>query len=202
MKKSTFVKIVLGTVLTIILGAIGSGLWERAIGPGFDAVANFVINAISRLVGTYKDSIYADVAKGFHEQSSMFLHILVLSLLPMGYMIILIRHPIRRKKPGENNRIRKFVRSQRGYYMLIVITLSIMLTFFLSQFRVTYINKVITFSEQSMHILAPYVSNDEMKDLRATYHLVQNRDDYFAFHKRLLKMSKEAGVKLPKFKPL
>jgi len=32
MKKSTYFKVVLGVVATIILGAIGSGLWERALG--------------------------------------------------------------------------------------------------------------------------------------------------------------------------
>ena len=202
MKKLTCFKVVLGVVAAVIIGSIGSGLWERAIGPAWDAFTNFVINSISRVVGTYKDSIYADAAKGFHEQSSLFVHILLVMLMPIAYLLLLLRHPTMRKKPQEKDLIRDLIRSQKGFYFLCVVTLSLMVSFFIWQFRVMYINKVITFSFQSMNILAPKVPDVEMKALRAKYYLVENKDDYLAFHKQLLELSKEAEVKLPEFKPL
>ena len=175
---------------------------DRLLGPAWDTATNFVINSISRVVGTYKDSIYADAAKGFHEESAVFIHIVVLMLPPLGYWFVLLSHPIMRKKPEEKNRIRDFMRSRQGFYILFVVTLLIMLSFSISQLRVSYINKVVTFSVQSMNILAPKIPDVEMKTLRANYYQVETRDDYLAFHKQLLELAKEAEVKLPKFKPL
>ncbi|QOY53140.1 hypothetical protein [Candidatus Sulfurimonas baltica] len=59
---NSYLKIIAGMLATIILGAIGSGFWERILSPGFDKLQYFVVNKISFFYTGYLDSIYEDAS--------------------------------------------------------------------------------------------------------------------------------------------
>lgn len=87
---SKSLKIIVGVIATIILGAIGSGLWERFLGPTLDWLTKASIGTIARGYGSYRDLIYASAAKGFHEAHSLALYTLVIGFLPMAYLLLLL----------------------------------------------------------------------------------------------------------------
>ncbi len=118
-----YLKIIFAAILTIILGAIGSGVWERFLSPAFDKTREIIINVMNYFVISYKDSIYADAAKGFHEYSADSLYCLVLICIVSLYlvMLLIIRDIRARKIKGESdkktsNKTINFLFSNRGLY--------------------------------------------------------------------------------------
>lgn len=88
MKKKT-IKWVLGVIGLIFLGAIGSGLWQIGIQPIFDWVSDKVFSTTTLGFSLLSDAFYRDLAKGFHEESSvlnMWLIILVFCFAFGGYI--------------------------------------------------------------------------------------------------------------------
>ncbi len=54
----------------IVLGAIGSGVWENVLKPILASGQNLVLNIASWGIGSYRNDIYAQIAQGFHEGDS------------------------------------------------------------------------------------------------------------------------------------
>jgi len=194
--------ICIGSAITaIILGAIGSGLWERCFSRLYDGGINAIISIMSFLSSSYRNGIYIEAAKGFHEYSSLYLHTMVLSLVPLMYLMILWRHPYK-KKAAPDSRMRVFIRSRRGYYLLSFLTFTVFVSFFFSLTRVTYVNSVVTTSRQSISILAPKISDMETKELWALFYSMKSSDDFNVFKGKLQKLANEKSVKLSSFDEL
>jgi hypothetical protein len=190
-----------GIVGAIVLGAIGSGLWERCFSKLLDLIVNATVNVMSALSGAYKSAIYIEAAKGFHEYSSLFLHSIFLTMLPLAYLFLLWRHPYK-KKEKEKDHIKDFIRSRAGFYTLAVLTFAVLITFLLDLTRVSYVNRVATFAHQSLAVIAPCTSDDTIKKLRADYHSMQNAEDFATFRRNIGIIAKKNKVKLPEFSEL
>src|SRR5208283_2627734 len=60
-------KLMVGIVVTIFLGSIGSGLWDRMLSHVFDWSLTLFLTVISRVFRSYVDYIHEDIGKGAHE---------------------------------------------------------------------------------------------------------------------------------------
>jgi hypothetical protein len=196
MKKT--VKILLSLLCAIVIGAIGSGLWERVLSHWYDGLINASVNMMSFLVSTYRDSIYKDVSDGFHEYSAVFVHAMVLMILPVLYFIIWLRHP--ESKPTIGHPVREFIRSRRGYYTIGIVTLSLFATFAISSFKIMYTNRIVTHSLKTIDIVAPYVSEQENRQLLATFRSITTKQDYDDFAERVSSIAQTNSVVLPELK--
>ncbi len=202
-KRKKVLTVVAGVIGTILLGAIGSGLWERCLSPVADWTIKVVVSGMSLLSSTYKNGIYQEVAKGHHEYSALFLHSLVLAMLPIGYLLLMYRllmyrHP-QAKQDEINAKIRTFVRGRGGYYALTILTFAVIINFFFDFTKTTYINDVATTSRQSISILAPHISDSEVKELWAMFHSMTGEKDFAAFKSKLENLSRDKGIKIPEF---
>jgi len=196
MKKA--IKIFLTLLGTLVLGALGSGLWERVFSRCFDWLVTTSVNMMSRLVANYQDSIYADVSNGFNEYSAVFVHILILMLLPTMYFYIWVRHPL--SKQTSDNHVREFIRSRRGYYTLGFVTLSLFVTFAISSFKILYTNRIVTHSLKSIDMIAPHLTELEQRRLMAEFRSIVTKKDYDTFATHLASLAKTNGVVLLKMK--
>lgn len=196
-----FAKIILAGITTIILGAIGSGLWEKLFSRLWNVFAAFVINTISNFVSTYKDSIYSSAAAGFHEDPSLDTHNILMMILPIMYYIAILEHPAYRDDKFDRN-VRSFISSKKGFWVSVFLTFLVSVTFGLRQIRATYENRVITYSQRSLKIIAPYVSDMELKQITSQFYLIKDRQDFLGFNDRLNKDAQSAKIILPKFDPL
>jgi hypothetical protein len=139
-----------------------------------------------------------DVAKGFHEYSSLFIHTMVLTLITFMYLMALLRHPYGRKKSSDFPK-RTFWVSRKGYYLLAFLTFTVIVSFFLDLTRITYVNSVITTSRQSIAILAPKISDVETKELWALFYSMKSTADFNIFKTKLQELANKNSVKLPTF---
>src|SRR5260370_30055063 len=68
---SKWKKVALGFVATILLGALGSGLWELALRPMGLWLGKTIPTAATLGSTAAKDQIYLEAAKGIHEAASL-----------------------------------------------------------------------------------------------------------------------------------
>lgn len=195
-------KIALGVLATIFLGAIGSGIWERFLGPALDWLTRISIGAFAWGHSSYRDSIYANAAKGFHEAHSLALYTLVLGLLPVLYFMLLQRHPTSRPQPGSTTPTREFIRSRRGYWFIFLVTAVIFVTVMFSSLRLRHINETITYSLATFEIVRPYVGENSYMQYRSRYFSMRTAEEFDAIHSEIIKVAQDNQLRLPQYQPL
>jgi len=197
------VKIILGIIATIFLGAIGSGLWERFLSKFIDALVSLSIEFIDVIFKSYKDGIYETASLGFHENHSLQLFILFVGLLPFAYIRLLKRHPESKRESSEfDNKARAFLSSPKGFLLIQVLTLSVMISCLFIMSKISYTNRVITYSMRSLDIIKPYITNSEQDKLVSQFYQVRNTDDYDEFNKLIRNIAENNSLRLPKNAPL
>lgn len=195
-----FLKVLLGIVATITLGAIGSGLWERMLGPSLDWLTHATVGMYASAVGSYSDSIYEKAANGFHEENSLALYGLVISLLPLSYYFLLRRHPTEKRDNSEPIGI--FMRSRRGYWVILCLTIAVTLGTAFTSLRLRHINETITFSLASFEIIRPYIGESKYIELRSRYFSMRTTAEFHSIYSEIVNVAKEHSQRLPDYSPL
>jgi hypothetical protein len=189
---------------TLILGAIGSGVWDRIGGPIFDLGSKLLIDGLDFVTRSYKDSIYREASYGFQETSSSFIHQQFLGILPFMYFFIALKHPWLREKlpPNNKSRTKEFLRSSKGFYLISFITVSVFVSCLISMTRLTYIRAVITYAQTTIQRIAPHIDDQTEERLLAQFRSVRNASDYYAFHDEIQNLLKSLNMEDYGTKPL
>lgn len=64
-------KAILGLIGALIVGGLGNGVWEYVLEPAFTWSLAGILNIATLGVHEFKDDLYREIAKGFHEESSL-----------------------------------------------------------------------------------------------------------------------------------
>lgn len=64
-------KAILGVIAALVVGGLGNGVWEYVLEPAFTWSVAGVLNVATLGVQSFKDDLYREIAKGFHEESSL-----------------------------------------------------------------------------------------------------------------------------------
>jgi hypothetical protein len=70
MQFSRWKKLILWSIGSLILGALGSGLWELALKPGGQWITHLILTAATLGSMSLKDGVYRQAAKGLHEEAA------------------------------------------------------------------------------------------------------------------------------------
>jgi len=77
-------------LFTVILGALGSGAWEWMLKPIIRVASNFGLSIATLGLEKFKNSLYADIALGFHEDPSLRLYSVIFRLLPFFILGVIV----------------------------------------------------------------------------------------------------------------
>ncbi|MBJ6911644.1 hypothetical protein JG661_20470, partial [Vibrio cholerae] len=83
-----YIKVTLGTIGAIVIGAIGSGVWEYILQPVLKNGSNAFLELATLGAESYKDDLYQEVAKGYQEKASFSLLLSFNALLVSAYLVI------------------------------------------------------------------------------------------------------------------
>lgn len=197
-----FLKFTLGVIATIFLGAIGSGLWERFLGPFLDWLSRVTIGAFAWGHASYRDSIYSDAARGFHEAQSLALYTVFLGFLPLLYFWILRRHPTEKRAARDTSVFREIIRSRKGFWLIFALTMVVFISVMFSTLRLRHINETITYSLATFEIVRPFVGEDQYLRYRSRYFSLRTAVEFDALHKEILAVAKVHDIRLPEYQPL
>ena len=195
-------KIVGGVVATIVLGAIGSGLWERFLGPFLDWLTRQTVGVLAWGHASYRDSIYENAAKGFHEVHSLGLYTTFLSLLPIAYLVLLQRHPTERRPERNHSLVHEFIRSRKGYWFIFVLTMAVFFAVAFIALRLRHINETVTYSLSTFEIVRPYVGELQYTKYRSRFFATRTAAEFDELHAEVVAVAKANNIRLPNYTPL
>lgn len=214
-------KIIGGAVLTVVLGAIGSGVWENVFSPATSWIGRAMLTLITLGVESARDGIYQEVAQGHSERFSVLTYTFITAvvlLIPMGAL----SYDVGVRSAERSKRMRKFeqfeasgdragmeetlaeVRKSLGTarrQLRLMLWLGVALGIFVAAKTMTlaYANTAITHFNQSLAIAGPFVSPVEERMIRSDFARISSRDDYVRLMKRIDNKVSEQGVRLPEF---
>ncbi len=199
-----YLKIIAGVIVTIFLGAIGSGVWEKFLSPFLESISRKSIELVSSIYTGYLDSIYKssayDVPNVYQQKVAALLLIIVgvywvVAMLREYNLWKILSHRLEENTaPITSKMYRKFFRLYFLGLGLLLLTLGM---FLIS--KADYIQKTIKYSYQSMDILHPYIGNQKYLYLKSEYHQVTTAEDFLRFNEKIISYAKLNGAKLPEF---
>ena len=202
--------IVFGTTGAIVLGIGANVAWDllkpltRFL---FEVTLNLSILGMDR----FKDGMYQQIAKGFHESASLdvfiFTHIIFLVFfLAMTLLLFVLRKIL---IDSYNNKSffvdkiisfpKKLYKSNLFIWLLVFYALFISTTTVLVSVREVYVNNAMTHFEQLSQIVRPHTSVEQDILYKSSFSQIQNRDDYILIINELKKVAIEEQLSIPKF---
>lgn len=197
----------------IILGAIGSGLWESVFKPSLSFSSNFVYNIVTLGLHSLRNQVYVDVAKGYYERQSFDISadtsfIIGLSLITLWSLfkiteIILYYINPDSVKLEEPSILTKFMRRLPSK-MFPTINLSNAFIFGIvfcmvisgfSLFRNSYINNRIAYYRQLHEVVAPVINEKERLIFNSEFGQIETKEDYDAIIKSLQQIAQKNKLK-------
>lgn len=198
MNFKTILKVIVGIIVTIVLGAIGSGVWERILSPALDWIYRFSVGLISKVSIDYKNNIYEAAEMGFHEDFSFRLFLITTLLLSLALLLYV------NSKFGKLPLILKNIINENSSISLMakIIGLSFVLFTMYTTSRHEAVHNIKSYSLVSMDVLRPYVGEDGYVQLKSDYLQIRTAEEFYRFNEAIIKYSKKHIVKLPKFEPI
>ncbi|WP_172562918.1 hypothetical protein [Vibrio furnissii] len=187
---------------SLIVSVVASVLVIIFVQPLIDGVGSLLTWGLSHSVGFMSDSIYKDAALGMREKYSF----LMILFLFQGVFIFVL-NAFRRvffpelleKKSietmSEKEISTKVKRAKVGVFF-VGLTLALLTSWLLA---LQYVGFQMNASfQQRTTILAPYISDGEMKKLKSDWGLMENRQDYIEINANIDNLASENSIKLPR----
>jgi len=209
MKKKK-IKLILGIIGLIFLGALGNALWDIIV-----PVGNWFLNIIFKIttlgLSSFDDAFYRSVAKGLHEESSLETLGLITIIIAvyiggeLGKIIIEYTewHPTKKIKKMSSDEQDKYLKklnlSSRRFAYIKAITLIIFTSFIIfRQATIFKRNHEVTRFRQ-VFTMTKFVMNEEEEELILTrFAAIQNKQDYWDVINTLIQKLEEKQPKRQK----
>ncbi|WP_046156897.1 hypothetical protein [Chromobacterium vaccinii] len=196
MKFGNAVKVLLGILGTILLGAIGSGFWERVLSPFLGYLSSALTSTLSDASKTYSNSIYTTAANLFTPNSTEGLGV-VLLLLVFSWLFL---NAVSSKKESRFIEIlhRAMTMQFKGWFGIAYCGAMLIFLFFMMARQAT-VEKIQSYSYQKMEIARPFIGEQKYLMLRSRYLQIKTKEDFDRFLVDLYTTSKSGGLAVEPF---
>ncbi|HMH52342.1 MAG TPA: hypothetical protein VK548_19035 [Candidatus Acidoferrum sp.] len=174
---------------TVLLGALGSGLWEF-VRPALTVFWSVALTIVTLGLDALRDDIYRDVARGLEEKSARLLLSSaagVLLGLVLGFMT---RAKLR--KPDTGDALRRILDRAAPIMLMLAVMFSLMAA------RQSYITSSIANLLQLEAIAAPFLTDQERLFVRSRFAQITTRAEYVALTDELKRVALRHGQKVPR----
>lgn len=189
-------KIVFSILGAIIIGAIGSGVWEKILSPVFSYILQYINKFISSLFESYRDSIYSAAASSLADDYS-FRSFIVATLLTALILLVtttITCNPFKTSlssvSPSTKDRLQQ---------LPLLVSLAFCATVLISTSRHESIKKTNSYCTRSLHIVRPYITEPEYHKLYSDFYQIKNAVQFNDLNKKLIDISKNHKLRLPEF---
>lgn len=214
-------KILGGAALAVVLGAIGSGVWENVFSPATTWLGRTMLTLITLGVKSASDGIYQEVAQGYSERYSVLTYAFINTIVMMIPAATLAYDYGKRRgsaskqmrqlrslegsgdtvglEQARTDLLNRLSAMERLIRLLLWVAVGLGVVLGAQSMTMTYANKAITHFNQSLTIAAPFINATEERVIRSDFARVSSREDYVRVINGLEARVKERGVQLPEF---
>jgi hypothetical protein len=225
-----WIKWTLGILGAIIVGALGSGLWESLLGPAIHAVSRWVLDIASLGLASYRNGVYRQIAAD--NQSAVGLEtLLVINLIAafaIGWLVTTavkesmsvgsrIQHLLSAlaaaspepRPDASAERIRQEAEGmlelhgklRLGVYLNSACIIAVLISFIVSHARLSYVSSAEAHYHQVLRVASPYLDANERADVESKFAQIASRDDYVKLLSTLEGQCETHGQRVPQFSP-
>lgn len=187
-------------LITVVLGAVGSGVWEWMLKPALAGSSEVVLNVATLGITVFKNSLYQDIALGFREEPSLRLYTVIFGLLPtsiVGFVAGLLTARRRVKSGRPESALDRAM--DRSFKPVVLIAIFLLIFSIVQASQVAYINRAITHFQQLSAIAAPYLSEEQRLLNQSRFALISTPDDYSRLVNELAEVCRGKGLRVPPF---
>ena len=186
--------------ITVVLGAVGSGVWEWLLKPALAGVGDVVLNIATLGVASFKDSLYKQIALGFHEAPSLRLlsasiGFLTGAMLGLVFLYYWLRFVNKTSLPDASVQ-------RAANWVIRACSICVLFMFVFGGVQITqlaYINRAIGHFNQLHSIAAPYLTEEQRLNFRSRFSQVASRDDYVGIVNGLSEVCRGKNLRIPEF---
>lgn len=199
--KNIYIRYGLWAIVMIFLGAIGNAFGDMFLSPLFAALTRLFLFVYTFGSVALKNMMYVEIAKGFHESYSLrllyYFMSMVVGLILSTLIVFLYRfiqrqvHPKQAPRPSSRFLIIRFVFPLYSIFAVSFIIISL--------FADLYVNRAITYFNQSLTICSPYISSSDMVKINSRFAQIQDRQAYVDIVEELKLIASSNNLTLPNF---
>lgn len=179
-------KTILSTIGVVVLGALGSGLWEL-VKPLLGSLWSATLTLSTLGLDSLRDGMYAQAAAALGRPVGVGLAVQLLTAV-IFFATGVIIHALESSFPGP---------ASRGARLYSGLCLALSIALLVAGSRTAYILQLSNFHEKLEVIAAPYLSDAERKQYRAMLAKVHGRAGYLELVESLSTRIERAGEKPP-----
>lgn len=206
---------IVAVLIAIVLGALGSALWEWALRPLGSKFGNALFSIITLGAKRASDRIYAGASLGHRELPS--LNILMIALVMLTALLLSsqltyyvnIRPSMDDQvfldacaKKGESEKkgcireqYKKSIEPQVKIWSALSVFLSVFI--FFKFHTVSRMNFIVTGFNHLLRIIRPYIDESKLHLIEQKFALMNNQEDYEELIDNMLTIAVENGVSVP-----
>ncbi|ANP78339.1 MULTISPECIES: hypothetical protein [Vibrio] len=181
---------------TILVGAIGSGVWEKLLSPLLSYISGVITYFFSSISSSYENAIYANastVEYGGQSNSVIFILLFLIGFVCLFNATKSIKNSWFTR--AVNAWLLTYVEGWTGVFTSIcLVTLSLFI--FSSQSSTLKVRK---YSFENMQILRPYIGDNQYHFLYSSFVQVKSKSDFEEFVSEIEKYSAEHKLEISKF---
>ena len=179
------------------LASLAYGVWQGLFSP-----MDWAVRLLAAISPSFRDAIYREATKGFELMNSFaYLSILALMVVAIGYVSLWTANFIlSRTSPRESTET--LFQFAKHHVLFNVMAMFVLLCSLFVNMQVNFSNDVMTYSMNSIEILAPEIPVDTRLRLRLDFFCIRDAADFYQLNEKLHKLSEDTGTELPAFDPV
>ena len=206
MKKILTVRNILAVLGALVIGALGSGLWDVVFKPTFVWIGTVLLNVATLGIQSLVDNIYVEVAKGSYERAADAAYQIIIvifggGLIAVPFLALVALKTIDKERletghgsaEDRKRRLRMIVLTSLVFESLGAGILAV------NTARLSYIIQASNYLEQCERVVAPAIPLDQRLLIASAVAQIRSKDDFLKIVDRLHTIAKSNNLNLPEF---
>ena len=181
----------------LLLGGLGYGLAEGTFAP-----MDWAVRSLAAVSPAFRDIVYREATKGFDlMHSAANFTIRALMVVAVGYFSLWGANYLLKRFTNWESSLTLFQFARR-HMVYNLIAVAVVLGSLMVNMQLSYSKDVMTYSLDSIEVLAPEIPNATRLRLRLDFFCIRNAEDFYLLNDKLNKLSESTGTILPAFEPV
>ena len=197
---------IIAVVGALVVGALGSGLWDVIFKPTFVWIGTILLSLATLGIQSLIDGIYVEVAKGSYERAADAAHQTIIIIFGTTMVAVpifgLLAFKAIDEEKSENKVLSKEDRRRR-VRMLVFASLVLQSLgagiLLINSSRLSYIIRASNYLEQCERIVAPAIPVDQRLLIASAIAQIRSKNDFLDVDGRFRSIAKSSNLNLPEF---